>query len=60
MTLVKYGVTYTINLGDYNSAKIMVGVEDNPRGDETAMGAYSRIKKFCDDRLKESLDELEQ
>jgi len=57
-THVTYGISYTKNLGNFESLKVNVQVEDQVGDEETVRQAYARIKKFVDERLEEAVLEI--
>lgn len=59
MSSVRYEASFTRNMGDYESLRVAIGVEDEPRGDETTAQAFNRVKDFVESRLLEGIDELE-
>ena len=50
-TRVKVDLSFTRNLGNYESIKIGVGIEDWVRDGETADSATERVYKFVEDKL---------
>lgn len=48
---VRVGYHFTVNLGNYENVKVVVEVEDSPRGSETVAEAYDRIEKFVSDKV---------
>ena len=46
-------------MGDFESLRIDIGVEDEPRGDEKVSEAYNRVKDFVESKLLAEVDELE-
>lgn len=57
---VTFSVGYTKNMGDFNSLRIDVGVEDSVRAGEDLEDATNRIYEFVSDQLVEKLKELEK
>lgn len=55
---VKYGIGMTINIGDYQSARVDVGIELPVHVDETTVG-YDTAVDFCNDRLMEEVANLQ-
>jgi len=56
---VRYAVGMTLNLGDYQSARVDVGIElpaDVDKTDEV----YEQAVEFCNDRLMEEVENLYQ
>lgn len=60
MGTVSYRARFTRNMGNFESLQLEIGVEDEPRGDETFASAYNRVKDFVENRLFEEVDELEK
>ena len=59
-TRVKVDLSFTRNLGNYESIKIGVGIEDDLRNGETVNEATERVYKFVEDKLIEKTREVEQ
>lgn len=59
-TLVKIDLSFTRNLGNFESIKIGVGVEDSVRDGETVGAATERVYKFVEDKLIEKTQEVEK
>lgn len=61
-TKVTVDLSFTRNLGNYESIKINIGVQDIVRAGETVDTATERVYKFVEDKLiaktKEVEDEL--
>ena len=61
-TKVTVDLSFTRNLGNYESIKINIGVQDIVRSGETVDTATERVYKFVEDKLiaktKEVEDEL--
>ena len=58
-TKVKVDLSFTRNLGNYESIKIGIGVEDDLRLGETVDSATERVYKFVEDKLIEKTREVE-
>ncbi len=64
--IVKYGIGLTANLGNYQSARVDIGVElptDDLSDASSIDSAYERARDFCNDKLVEeiaTLDELKK
>jgi hypothetical protein len=56
---VKYSIGMTINIGNYQGARVDVGIELPTHVDETA-DAYDRAVDFCNERLMEEVTNLQQ
>ena len=59
-TRVKVDLSFTRNLGNYESIKIGVGVEDDLRSGETVNVATERVYKFVEEKLIEKTREVEE
>ena len=59
-TRVKVDLSFTRNLGNYESIKIGIGVEDNVRQGENVDTATERVYKFVEDKLIEKTREVEE
>lgn len=59
-TKVKVDLSFTRNLGNFESIKISLGVEDYVRKGETADSATERVYDFVEDKLLEKVREVEQ
>ena len=52
MTKVKVDLSFTRNLGNYESIKIGLGIEDDVRKGENVDSATERVYKFVENKLK--------
>jgi hypothetical protein len=59
-TKVKVDLSFTRNLGNYESIKIGIGVEDIVRSGENVDSATERIYKFVEDKLIQKTREVEE
>lgn len=59
-TRIKVDLSFTRNLGNYESIKIGIGIEDDMRSGETVDSATERIYKFVEDKLIEKTVEIEE
>lgn len=59
MGSVTYSAGFTRNMGNFESLRIDIGVEDEPRGEEKFTEAFNRVKDFVESRLLEAVEELE-
>ena len=59
-TVVKVDLQYTRNLGNYESIKVNIGVEDIVRSGENVDAATERVYKFVEDKLIEKMQEIEK
>ena len=56
-TNVRVELQYTMNLGNYESLKIMIGVEDYKRDGETIDEATNRVYDYVEAKLSEKVSE---
>ena len=59
-TKVKVDLSFTRNLGNYESIKINIGVEDTVRQGENVDSATERVYKFVENKLIEKTREVEE
>jgi hypothetical protein len=59
-TRVKVDLSFTRNLGNYESIKMGDGVEDDLRSGESVDTATERVYKFVEDKLIEKTREVEE
>lgn len=59
-TKVKVDLSFTRNLGNYESIKINIGVEDDVRSGENVNSATERVYKFVEEKLIEKTREVEK
>ena len=59
-TIVKVDLQYVRNLGNFESIRVAIGIEDNVRSDENVNQAADRIYKFVEDKLIEKMKEIEK
>ena len=59
-TKVKVDLSFTRNLGNYESIKIGIGVEDIVRSGENVDSATERVYKFVEEKLIEKTREVEE
>jgi hypothetical protein len=59
-TKVKVDLSFTRNLGNYESIKIGIGVEDNVRDGENVDTATERVYRFVESKLIEKTNEVEE
>jgi len=59
-TRVKVDLSFTRNLGNYESIKIGVGIEDDVRQGETVDTATERVYAFVEKKLVEKTQEVEE
>jgi len=59
-TRVKVDLSFTRNLGNYESIKIGIGIEDDMRSGETVDSATERVYKFVEEKLIAKTVEIEE
>lgn len=59
-THVRVDLSFTRNLGNFESIKIGIGVDDFVRDGETVTDAADRVYKFVEDKLLEKTREVEE
>lgn len=59
-TRVKVDLSFTRNLGNYESIRINVGVEDDVRSGETVDSATERVYEFVESKLVQKTSEVEE
>ena len=59
-TRVKVDLSFTRNLGNYESIKIGIGIEDWVREGETADSATERVYNFVENKLVEKTREVDE
>ena len=58
-TNVKVELQFTRNLGNYESLKVGIGIEDFQRSTENIDEATNRVYKFVENKLMEKVAEIE-
>jgi hypothetical protein len=56
-TKINIALGYTLNLGNFQSLRIDLGVEDSRREGETVQQAFDRVYEFVEARLVEKINE---
>ena len=56
-TKVNVTLGYTLNLGNFQSLRLDLGVVDSMRDGETTNEAFERVYKFVEDKLTEKIQE---
>ena len=56
-TKVTVTLGYTLNLGNFQSLRLDLGVTDNKREGENTNDAFERVYKFVEDKLTEKINE---
>ena len=59
-TRVKVDLSFTRTLGNYESIKIGIGIEDDIRSGENVDTATERVYKFVEEKLIEKTREVEE
>lgn len=56
-TNVTVSLGYTLNLGNFQSLRIDLGIEDSKREGENINDAFARVYTFVEDKLTEKIKE---
>ncbi len=56
-TKINVTLGYTLNLGNFQSLRLDLGVVDSKREGENIDDAFSRVYKFVEDKLTEKIQE---
>jgi hypothetical protein len=56
-TKINVTLGYTLNLGNFQSLRIDLGIEDSRRDGETIDEAFSRVYSFVETKLTEKINE---
>lgn len=56
-TKVTVSLGYTLNLGNFQSLRLDIGVEDAKREGENTNDAFERVYSFVEDKLAEKVKE---
>lgn len=59
-TRVRVALGYTLNLGNFQSLRIDLEVQDNKRDGENTNDAFERVYAFVEDKLAEKVREASQ
>jgi len=59
-TKVNVTLGYTLNLGNFQSLRLDLGVVDNARNGETVDQAFERVYKFVEDKLTAKIKEAQE
>jgi hypothetical protein len=59
-TKVNVTLGYTLNLGNFQSLRLDLGVIDSKRDGETTEQAFDRVYKFVEDKLTEKIKEAQE
>jgi hypothetical protein len=58
-TKVSVTLGYTLNLGNFQSLRLDLGIVDSRRDGENINDAFERVYKFVEDKLAEKVNEAE-
>ena len=58
-TKVNVTLGYTLNLGNFQSLRLDLGVTDSRRDGENTEQAFERVYKFVEDKLTEKIKEAQ-
>ena len=56
-TKVSVTLGYTLNLGNFQSLRLDLGIVDSRRNGETVDQAFERVYKFVEDKLTDKINE---
>jgi len=56
-TKVNVALGYTLNLGNFQSLRIDIGIQDSKRDGETTSEAFDRVYSFVEAKLSEKIKE---
>jgi hypothetical protein len=56
-TRINVTLGYTLNLGNFQSLRLDLGVVDSKRDGENTEQAFERVYKFVEDKLTEKINE---
>ena len=56
-TKVNVALGYTLNLGNFQSLRIDIGVEDSLRNEEHVEDAFNRVYSFVENKLIDKINE---
>ena len=56
-TRVKVSLGYTLNLGNFQSLRIDLGIDEDRKENETVSEAFDRVYNFVEQRLVEKINE---
>ena len=56
-TKISVTLGYTLNLGNFQSLRLDLGITDSRRNGETPDQAFERVYKFVEDKLAEKINE---
>jgi hypothetical protein len=56
-TKINVTLGYTLNLGNFQSLRLDLGIVDSKRDGESTSEAFERVYKFVEDKLTEKIQE---
>jgi hypothetical protein len=59
-TKINVTLGYTLNLGNFQSLRLDLGVVDSKRDGENTDQAFERVYKFVEDKLTEKIKEAQE
>jgi hypothetical protein len=59
-TKVNVALGYTLNLGNFQSLRVDIGIEDSKRDGENIDEAFERVYKFVEEKLTSKVKEAEE
>ena len=59
-TKVNVALGYTLNLGNFQSLRIDIGIQDSKRDGESTSEAFDRIYSFVETKLHDKIKENQQ
>lgn len=59
-TKVTVSLGYTLNLGNFQSLRIDIGIQDSKRNGETTNDAFERVYKYVEAKLAEKVAENQE
>jgi hypothetical protein len=59
-TKINVTLGYTLNLGNFQSLRLDLGIVDGKREGETTDQAFERVYKFVEDKLTEKIKEAQE
>ena len=59
-TKINVTLGYTLNLGNFQSLRLDLGVVDSKRDGETTNEAFERVYKFVEDKLADKINEAKE
>ena len=59
-TKVSVTLGYTLNLGNFQSLRLDLGVSDSRKNGETVDQAFERVYKFVEDKLTDKIREAQE